>query len=857
MSKTYSSSFDKSFWIDASNEINLKEEYLKIPPKAQVERDISAVKAWLSEDSRTWMLVLDDVDPLLLEINKFFPSTPKGCLIVMTSTNRNLAQYAGAGVQELEQMTMAEALELFKGITSSQSEPFRSSDEAEVNRLIQDLGGFALAVDVAGSYIISSGQTISEYRELLQDEWESGFTLNDEVAWTGYNKSILNAWSISYNAITKAKDSSDYAVSLLNFWSFLHSQRIPIKIIAEAWRNVRIKDNEFARGKALEVLEKEPVSRVNACVQKTIHDLQKYSFIGIGSQSNQHNHDISMPSLLHRWLREKMSNKEKWICWCKAMLTMAIALNDEHATPDYRRELSPHIDHLLSLNRDKLFEMPYGPKVCYDIASKFADNFSEIGFPRKAKELQQIIRAAAKESISSDPLPYVDASRQMARSLNDLGEHYEAMGVQKELLALLKPYWPRYSLPLLRCWIDLSASLQETQRSSEALEECRKIVKQYQELQEIEVYRVELDTVSRMLATSIRESGQIKEAMKVLHGCIERQVKYANECDHELLLSMNELAICYEHYGEPRTAMTLYFDVLERRKKGHHQTHDILAAKAGVAAIYTEQKLYKEALQTREEIVDGWKTLQDEHGHEHPNYLIARSHRAKSLSDNGRHDEGLEEFHKILQIRRRRMGENHPATLETKKYIALLLRRCERSGEALELLQEVVREWEQRDMEESFREVSFAKNQLANAYREVEDFPKALSLRETLLAQQRLLDPDQRQEGTLFAMREVVEDHMMNGDNEIAIAKGEEALEAQRKHLGPDHWLIIDTCVLLANQYRTRAHEDGGEVASREALLKAIELLEYALERQRNNYWKEDADRSSKKIQTMRGQLDS
>lgn len=769
--------FGMQFFIDASSEIVLEKGYIQIAAQNKIDQTVSAVRSWLSNQSSTWMLVLDDV--CSCDIGRYLPATPEGCLVIMTSADDTLRHHATAGVLKIKPMSMTEAVQLFQ--KTMEKDLVGTEEQSEASKFLDELGNFPLAIDLAGCYIKNYCLSIAEYRGLLKDELELSLKPDIHKSITGYDKSLFGVRNLTFKKITKAE--ANHTVSLLKFFSLLHAQQIPTNIVLLAWKGLSEK-GPLVKGENLEVIEgvkNETMAKLRLCA--AVDELACYSIVDLIDDERHDTRYISIPSLFHTWIREMMSEAERQICWRQAISAVAAALETEQATPKDRHEMLPYVDHLLNLYRANLFEIFGEPQKSYYILFKFSDTYSEVGFSRRAKVLRELLCEKVQKFLPEDIVRYAQAAQQLARSYSDLGEYKQALKVRKEIISRLEIEMHGYSLLFLSCWIDLSDSLEENNELEDALEERKQILKQYGGLRRDQNYRAELDRVSRKLAVSERDLGDTNKSLSDMRECVRLQKEYLQEHDHELLVSITELARCYESCGESLAALELFAEVLRKREDGCHTNQDILAAKEDVAAMHTHRHAFNEALRLREEILGCWEELQEELGDEHPNFLKARSNLARSLADCKQYDRSLAEHQEVFQSRRRQLGCNNPATIDSKYYMALTARKSGKTEQALDLFVEVVNEWDNRKTgrpSDHHREKSFAKNELANTYRDLKDLEQALSLRKSWLKEQLQLDPDQRKESTLLTMKELVVDYARIRKNETAIAEGKQALRLWR-----------------------------------------------------------------------------
>ena len=822
------------------------------------KNDVLAVKSWLSKTISNWILVLDDVNSAL-EIVKYLPTTPDDCVVLITSTSRvNKANtITGTRTLEVARMTNSEALKLFA--KAARLDLDNSDEKAEAENLVADLGRYALAVDLAGSYIANNGIPIAEYRKIFSADMKFSLTSEGVTSRTGYTKQIFRPWEITLDQICALDEGhGSHAISLSNFFSLLHPQRIPTRIVKEAWKNFEENHLGLVRGQALDIISKTKQEvMIEPLVRNAVGRLTAYSMVYLAGKRSERQSYVSMPPLIHRWTRERMSETDRRDQWTKAMITIAMAVSAQSSTAKHRHDMLPHIDHLINLYRNDLFTLPCGPQLCQKIVLDFSNVYSEAGLVLKAKDLRGWVLEKTCELLPQDPIAYVQASQHLARSHSDLGEYDDARRILRDLIGRLRAGNSGDTLLLLSCWSDLSDCLEESNLPEDALQERGLIMERFTKSRYDETFRSEINRVQRKLAASKRDaskkdSGEIDHAISILQECIQSQEQYAQMDDHDLLVSFSELAKCYEDRGDLSKAQELNIKVLERRKDGDHSTHDIMTAKDNVAALYSHQHQYELALALREEIMDTWNhQLLGDFGDLHPNYLKARSNLARSLADNGLFERSYLEFFEVVPKYCDRYGDNDPATLNAKYHLAMAQKANSDVEAAHATLQDVVAEWakwqEERPNQRS-QASTFAQNELANIYRLRDNPKKSLQMRHDILVEQQSMGYDESEESTLRTKYELFVDYARVGEYDIAVGIGEQVYDAVTQKLSPHHWLRVDTCLELFRRYRRIASQASGPPDEFKARSRAVHLLEEAYQIQEANQWQDACTESISKL---------
>ena len=93
----WDSSFSNIFYIDATNEQTLVMDLKGIGPEnAQDEHSVDGILCWLANQRPgEWLLFFDNADDVGLQLNRFFPPSISGNILI-TTRNRDLRQLEGS-----------------------------------------------------------------------------------------------------------------------------------------------------------------------------------------------------------------------------------------------------------------------------------------------------------------------------------------------------------------------------------------------------------------------------------------------------------------------------------------------------------------------------------------------------------------------------------------------------------------------------------------------------------------------------------------------------------------------------------------------------------------------------------------
>jgi hypothetical protein len=340
-------SFWGIFWIDASSEETAKEGFANLARACKQEESVESVKAWLSR-KKHWLLILDNVDNPDLDVSKFFPSQERGAILI-TTRNPDLRSYGtgtgNAGSHCVDKLCLEDAVALLlktAAIKDLQGENVRKVAE----RIVNDLGGLALAIIQAGAVIRQGICSLDEFCDLYSKQkrevLESGRSISSIES---YQYSVFTTWEISIEKIEEISDEhARLGLELLRMFSFMHFDGIRKDIFKSAIENsLYATDVPGFKGSLLARLM--PEKWDGLLWGKAMKLLLAFSLI-----TTSHSGLISMHPLVHLWSRERMSVSERSDTWKTTMATLSMSVTDFAADERKRLLLLPHIDSLLEHN---------------------------------------------------------------------------------------------------------------------------------------------------------------------------------------------------------------------------------------------------------------------------------------------------------------------------------------------------------------------------------------------------------------------------------------------------------------------------------------------------------------------------
>ena len=726
-------------WVDASSEETIQQDYLRIAEKINCDREnaVKSVILWLSEMSKQnipWLLVFDDLhDQKCIERYLPFPSEGSG-IVVVTSTKK--FDEAGKAL-EIGPLEEEKALDLLLKVAKK-----RDADPIErhsAHILVKRLDQLPLAIKIAGSQIYKHKYRIQDFLEIWQkvfqetghrEQWQAGLVASLEM---------------SYQRV--AENGSQYAIELLHFFAFLHSENAFDSILLDAREAVYVREDW--NGVPLGILREVESVKTPSSLQlfryevrdalRTLSDYHLLEFYDNGG--------VRIHSLIYNWIRHRLddSGRQKW--WKVTTTTVAISITNNCAAAE-KTSIIPHLDSLLDLDRNSIFDLHLFQSTWdFEAAFQFADIYSIAGHFDKAYNLRKGIYAKLTEN-KHQPWPRMNnihiklmekSLDLLAATCSDLGKHEEALRYRMQAIDLEQTRCNQSDVS--ERFLDLRLDEAQSHWSLGNHELASQIRSEVYELTPFpksdQVLGFQELRVERDYAISLCDNGNPLKALKLLRSIVRKQALHVEENDHDLLVSRSELARCYSEAGYEAKALTERRKIRDIRENEDPSHHDTLIAMQDLANSFSRLRMTQDTYHTRYEIVKRFKNSNSGISEDHPSFLMARYNFAWSLLEMGNAKEALDVHRAVLDARLKHtgIGKQSSEVIASMQAISRVLCTIARDdtdsaskflSEALNLRRRIV-EIRQTSLSDaridSVRQWLRARNDLAVLYQELRSFP--------------------------------------------------------------------------------------------------------------------------------------
>ena len=373
----YKEKYNPILWIDAKDEESVLLSFERCANELQLSVNrtqtqgsslpnsptVQAVRQWLharKETDDAWLVIIDNADDVSWGIKKVLPQGSRGNIII-TSQDKQSRQLVDGGCEEVcvDTMEPLEARALLLRRLEWDLDPVPQDIQDDCDKIAQQLGYLALAIDLAGAYIHNDAdqrQTLRRYPAIyekhrddrLQSEEFRGLLPSDKTVWT--------VWDTTLEKIEKrySKLRPDLVLAFL-------ARFRGVVVQDELFRMASLiipKVCEELYGRAVELpswlnkaLTTEDGEWDDYCYQESKKILVRYSLL---QRTEGEWPGVLMHGLV-QWRARKYKEEQPWEKWhLMTLLAGCVQLSKDEARPEFRRELVTHVPALGEMYLDEL-----------------------------------------------------------------------------------------------------------------------------------------------------------------------------------------------------------------------------------------------------------------------------------------------------------------------------------------------------------------------------------------------------------------------------------------------------------------------------------------------------------------------
>jgi tetratricopeptide (TPR) repeat protein len=195
------------------------------------------------------------------------------------------------------------------------------------------------------------------------------------------------------------------------------------------------------------------------------------------------------------------------------------------------------------------------------------------------------------------------------------------------------------------------------------------------------------------LAAALHSTGRTEDALPLYARTLADRERLLGPDHPDTLTARGNLAYAYRSAGRLKEAIPLYARTLAGRERVQGGDHlDTITSRANLAGAYYSARKLKDALPLYEQTVADRERVQ---GADHPDTLTARGNLASAYHSAGRMVTALQLYEKTLAAYERVLGPQHENTLTSRANLAIAYHEARRTPDAIALFQRTLSDCEQ------------------------------------------------------------------------------------------------------------------------------------------------------------------
>ena len=642
-------------WINAASEeaiitsfVSLAEPLPDLPEKKQKDQAklVAAVKRWLEQCQKPWLLIFDNADDLVLA-QKYIPTTDNGSILLTTRAN---AVGALAVSVEVEKMGLIEGTQLLL----HRAQRLQASDEErnEAANVVIALDGFPLALDQAGAYIEETGCSVSTYLQLYQDHRQALLARRGAQT-AGYPDSVATTWALSFQKIERTNPA---AAELLRLCAFLDPDYIPEELLQEGaphWPPLLQKavSSPLAFNQMLEAL-------LAFSLVKRLADEQV----------------LSLHRLIQVVQRDVMETEEQRLWAERTILATSLVFpTDVNATTWARcRRFLSQAQVCSTLILEQSFVFAEAASLLFRIARYLRD----MALYEQAEPLFRRTLQMSEQIFGPDHPEVARSLDRLARLYSQQAKFEQAEQFAQRALAIREKHLGSNHVEVADSLEGLATIFGEQERPAEAEPLFRRAVQIWEQTEGPD-YSQLASALDGWAICLIRQN-HFDEAEALLQRALRIREKTLGPEHPDIAASLLNLAGLYQDQGKYEQAEPMNWQALQIWERVHGANHLYLAYPLhNLASLYYQQGKYEQAGQLFQRAISVRERTLGEH---HPDIAEALGEYATSQEALGKHQEAVSLSQRALTIYEQSFGLQHPTTIKARTRYRTLLQAATGRG---------------------------------------------------------------------------------------------------------------------------------------------------------------------------------
>ncbi|MFF7048229.1 FxSxx-COOH system tetratricopeptide repeat protein [Streptomyces griseorubiginosus] len=676
---------DVLVWITASNRSSIVTAYAQAGVElcrgdpGNEEQAARSFLAWLTPKhgakSCRWLIILDDVnDPNDLK-GLWPPASPFGRTLVTTRRRDAALAAGGRRTIEIGLFTEEEALRYL-----TESLAGRDDSAIQLRALAHDLGYLPLALSQAAAYLIDTGETVADYRDLLADRATALAALAPDVLPDDQALPLAAAWSLS---IDHADTLSPVGLArpMLQLASMLDANGIPESVLTSQPALVHLAAHRTPLDKG------SASSPTTLSPRDGVHALRALHRLSLIEHSPRTPHQaVRVHQLIQRTTRDALTpDQYDWNARAAADALIAAWPEVERDT-DLAQSLRANTTALSQLSEDALFQP--GP---HAVLYRMGESLGKNGQVAAARNHYQRLTEMITIRLGEDHLQLSAARSNLAFWQAEAGDVAGAAAVYASLLEDMMRVAGDDHPNTLTTRSNLAAMRGKAGDFAGAAEAYDSLL----------VHRIRLlgedhpkTLITRLNLAAMRgKAGDFAGAAEAYDSLLADQIRVLGEDHPNTLTTRSNLAAMRGDAGDTAGAAEAMADLLKHMVRVLGKDHpDTLTARGNLAFCRGDAGDFSGAVEALEDLLkDRVRVL----GEDHPDTLVTRNYLAAMHGRAGNAAGAVNAYLGLLADQIRVLGKDHPETLTTRNNLAYFRGQAgDRAGAAAafaELLSDRVR----------------------------------------------------------------------------------------------------------------------------------------------------------------------
>lgn len=623
-----SSSFWGVFWVDVSSASLAKSSFIALARLlgSSVE-NIDEARQMLANFRKPWLLVLDNADNPEFDYQEYFPSGTWGT-IIMTSRVSDCCEFQTVGSVTLESLDEGECVQLLLKVAKIPSHSWSSHEQA-AKIIAKDLSCHTLALIQAGAYIAKRHCSMEEYPAIFRRNRERLLKFSPKQAKSRYSD-IFTTFEASASLLksSESTQASD-ALCLLEILSMLHFNDLPTQLFEDAWKGAQIvRKADPNESNDIDTLSEWHVAQLPKFLLATLDAWDPFrlheashllaSLFLITEVTRNGFLEISMHSLVHTWLKNRLSSNEQIQVWSMTGSILALSFYCSQPWQLYYRQLQPHVHSYINLYVTGVYSLDQNKS----IASNLLHCGWGLSYMRDDILVARLLKRLTSELDISSSHPSIKSKELLP--LYDL---------QAQTLYYLREY--TQSAQLLEQIVDLKNAIFTNYHNAHNAQ----LFSQYE------------------LASAYLSINQIEQGIQLLEHVVSIHKETLSENHSDRLSSQHELARAYLANNQIEQAIQLFEQVVSKREETLSESHAYrLTSQHALACAYLANDQIEQAIQLFKQVVSRQEETLSEN---HSDRLASQQELARAYLANNQIKQAVHLFEHVIKIRNVTLTEHH------------------------------------------------------------------------------------------------------------------------------------------------------------------------------------------------------